>query len=106
MSLNIAILAGQEKTRTLRSDSAITVLASDDFWHRISGIPDFRARLLRASTILAWLIKARSRDEVERIKGEAREVYGNDDGRINLDALASVGRQPSRAAIESDLLDT
>ena len=44
------------------------MLASDEFWHRISGIADFRARLLRASTILSWLVKSRAADEVERIK--------------------------------------
>jgi hypothetical protein len=105
VSLNIAVLAGQETTRTLKSDSAITVLASDDFWHRVSGVPDFRARLLRASTILAWLVKTRSRDEVERIKAEAREIYGDAEGRLNLDALASLGRD-DRVPIEIDLLDT
>jgi hypothetical protein len=105
VSLNIAILAGQSKTRLLGSDSAVTVLASDEFWHRISGIPDFRARLLRASTILAWLVKARARDEVERIKEEARAIYGNDDGRINLDALAALGDVPAPVAIDTELLD-
>jgi hypothetical protein len=75
--MNIAILSGQAKTRSLGSDSAVTVLASHDFWHRVSGIPDFRSRLVRASTILAWLVKARSHDEVERIKGEARAIFGD-----------------------------
>jgi hypothetical protein len=104
VSLNIAILSGQA-TRTLGSDSAITVLASDDFWHRVSGIPDFRSRLVRASTILAWLVKARSRDEVERIKGEAREIFGDEDGRLNMDALATLGEVHEPAPLDEGLLD-
>jgi hypothetical protein len=53
VELNIAVLGGRAKTGPLRSQSDISVLSSDDFWERISGIADFRARLLRASTILA-----------------------------------------------------
>jgi len=103
--MNIAILAGQAKTRPLASDPGITVLASDDFWHRISGIRDFRARLLRASTILAWLVKKRSADELERIKQEARELFADPDGRLDLDALAKLGKRGDEPALADDLLD-
>jgi hypothetical protein len=105
VSMNIAILAGQTTTRTLGSDSAITVLASDDFWHRVSGIPDVRTRILRASTILAWLVKARSRDEVERIKTEARAIFGDEDGRLNLEALATLGEGREQVTLDAGLLD-
>src|SRR5205823_2266881 len=71
VELNIAVLSGRAKSGPLRTHSDVTVLSSDDFWVRISGIPDFRARLLRATTILAWLVKRRSEDEVARIKAEA-----------------------------------
>lgn len=105
VSMNIAILAGQAKTRELPSDPGVTVLASDEFWHRISGIPDFRSRLLRASTILSWLVKSRSADEIERIKEEARTLFGDADGRLDLDALASLGTQREQPALEEGLLD-
>jgi hypothetical protein len=53
VELNLAVLFGQAKTGVLRGHSDITVLSSDEFWHRVSGISDFRSRLMRASTILA-----------------------------------------------------
>jgi len=105
VSMNIAILSGQAKTRELASDPGVTVLASDEFWHRVSGIADFRSRLLRASTILAWLVKSRSAAEVARIQGEAREAFGDRDGRLNLDALATLGDAQPRPALEDGLLD-
>ena len=89
VELNIAVLIGRAKTAVLRANSDITVLSSDDFWERVSGIPDFRARLVRATTILAWLVKRRSRDEVERIKREAVGLFGDDEGKLNLEALAN-----------------
>jgi Type II restriction endonuclease EcoO109I len=91
VSMNIAILAGQKKTRELESDPGITVLGSDEFWLRVSGIPDFRARLLRASSILSWLIKSRSANETERIRLEAREVFADEDSRLNIERLATGG---------------
>jgi Type II restriction endonuclease EcoO109I len=92
VELNIAVLGGRAKTGPLRSQSDITVLSSDDFWERISGIADFRARLLRASTILAWLVKRRSADEAARIKTEAILLFGDADGRLDLEALANAPR--------------
>ena len=89
--MNIAILSGQKKTRELANDPGVTVLASDEFWLRISGIPDFRARLVHCSIILSWLIKSRSGDEVARIKAEARDVFADEDGRLDIEVLASGG---------------
>jgi hypothetical protein len=98
VELNIAVLGGQAKTVSVRGHSDITVLSSDEFWERISGISDFRARLLRASTILAWLVKRRSADEAARIKAEAILLFGDADGRLDLEALAN----PPRTAREEN----
>jgi hypothetical protein len=49
VELNIAVLAGRAKTGPLRDNGDITVVGSDEFWQRVGGIPDFRARLLRAT---------------------------------------------------------
>jgi hypothetical protein len=68
------------------------VVSSDDFWERVSGISDFRARLLRATTILAWLVKRRSKDEIARIKAEAVALFGDPEGRLDLEALAHAPR--------------
>ncbi len=92
VELNIAVLGGRAKTGPLRLASDITVLSSDDFWERVSGIPDFRSRLLRASTILAWLVKRRSEDESTRIKAEAIELFGDAEGKLDLEALANAPR--------------
>jgi len=92
VELNIAVLSGRAKTGPIRSQPDITMLSSDDFWERISGIPDFRARLLRATTILAWLVKRRSEDETSRIKAEAVALFGDQEGRLDLEALANAPR--------------
>lgn len=76
----------------MRSHSDITVLSSDDFWERVSGIPDFRARLLRATTILAWLVKRRSEEETSRIMREAVDLFGDGEGQLDLEALAHAPR--------------
>ena len=89
VELNIAVLGGRPKTGPMRSQSDITVLSSDDFWERLSGITDFRARLLRASTILAWLVKRRSAEESARIKSEAIGLFGDAEGKLDLEALAN-----------------
>jgi hypothetical protein len=80
----------------MREHSDITVLSSDDFWERITDIPDFRARLVRATTILAWLVKRRSKDEVARIKQEAVALFGDGEGKLDLEALVN----PPRTATE------
>lgn len=95
VELNIAVLSGRAKSSPMRSEPDITMLSSDDFWTRISGIPDFRARLLRASTILSWLVKRRSADEAARIKAEAVGLFGDAEGQLDLEALATAPRTPS-----------
>jgi hypothetical protein len=92
VELNIAVLSGRAKTGPMRSASDITVLSSDEFWERVSGISDFRARLLRASTILAWLVKRRSAEEATRVRAEAIELFGDAEGRLDLEALANAPR--------------
>jgi hypothetical protein len=92
VELNVAVLGGRAKTGVMRSHSDITMLSSDDFWERISGIADFRSRLLRATTILAWLVKRRSKEETERVKREAVELFGDEEGKLDLEALANAPR--------------
>jgi len=94
VEMYIAVLSGRARSAALRSDPDITVLASDEFWATITGIQDFRVRLLRASTVLAWLVRRRSADEVKRIRSEARALYGDSDGRLDLEALAHPPRNP------------
>jgi len=70
----------------------------------VSGTPEFRARLLCATTILSWLVKRRSEEEIARIKREAIELFGDEEGRLDLEALANAprtaraGRSPSPSA--------
>ncbi len=92
VDLNIAVLGGRVKTSVMRSQSDITVLSSDAFWERVSEIGDFRSRLLRATTILAWLVKRRSEEETVRIKREAIELFGDEEGKLDLEALANAPR--------------
>jgi hypothetical protein len=100
VELNVAVLSGRAITATMKSQPDITVLSSDGFWERITGISDFPSRLLRASTILAWLIKRRSADETARIKAEAVEMFGDAEGRLDLEALT---RAPRTARDENQL---
>lgn len=85
----VAVLHGRTKTAPLGADPNITKLASDAFWDKVSGIPDFRARLLKASTILASLVAGRAATEVARIKAEATEIFGDAQGNLRLDVLAN-----------------
>jgi hypothetical protein len=96
VEMNIAVLGGRAKTRPMPSEQDITLLGSDDFWMRISAIPDFRARLLKVSVILSPLVKTRAADEVVRIKEEARSLYGDIEGGLNLDAVATPPRLSRR----------
>jgi hypothetical protein len=89
VELNIGVLHGRAKTGELRAEPGIHVLGSDDFWHQVSGIPDFRARLLHASSILSELIRKRSGDEVARIRAEAMAIYSDDSGALKMDSLAN-----------------
>lgn len=103
VELYVAVLSGRARTGVMREHSDVTVLSSDAFWERVSGISDFRARLLRASTILAWLVKRSSQEETERIKREALELFGDDEGRLGLEALANA---PRTAREERDVRET
>lgn len=89
VEMNIAVLSGKNATTVYSADPNITVLGSDDFWGKISGIPDFRARLINATTILSGLITGRAATEVARIKNEAKQLYDDGTGGLNLDALAN-----------------
>jgi hypothetical protein len=85
----VAVLHGRRKSDVLKADPGITKLASDDFWEKVSGIPDFRQRLLKASTILASLVTGRADAEVARIRAEATEIFGDSQGNLRLDVLAN-----------------
>jgi hypothetical protein len=85
----VAVLHGRRKSAPLGADPNIIKLASDAFWEKVSGIPDFRARLLKASTILASLVAGRASSEVARIKGEATKIFGDGQGNLRLDMLAN-----------------
>lgn len=89
VEMNIAVLSGRDRTSALRADPNVTVLASDEFWHKVSGVPDFRARLIRATSILSTLIKGRVVGEVARIRDEAAELFGDSEGNLRLDRLAN-----------------
>jgi len=96
VELNIAVLSGRPKSAPLRADPNIIVLGSDDFWEKVSGVGDFRARLIHGTAILSALVKGRVADEVARIKAEAASVFGDADGNLDLDALAT----PSAGSVE------
>ena len=70
------MLSGRRVSRALGSDPNILVLDSDEFWERVSGIADFRARLIRTTAILSGLITARAASEVARIREDAHEISG------------------------------
>jgi hypothetical protein len=96
VEMNIAVLSGKSTTTPLRADPNILVLASDDFWGKVSGIPDFRARLINATNILSVLIKGRAASEVTRIKREAKQLFDDGTGGLKLDALADPPKLPGR----------
>ncbi len=88
VDLYIAVLSGRHVSRALRSDPNILVLASDEFWERVSGIADFRARLIRTTSILSLLVTARAATEVARIRADAHETFGDEHGNLDLSKLA------------------
>jgi Type II restriction endonuclease EcoO109I len=96
----VAVLHGLSRSGVVRGHPDITKLGSDDFWEKISGIPDFRARLLKASTFLASLVTGRVAAEVDRIAAEAAAIYGDADGNFRLDVLAN---PPSARAVRNTL---
>jgi hypothetical protein len=88
VQLNVAVLSGRSKSTPMRSDPSIVHVGSDDFWERVSGVPDFRARLLRATTHLSELVRGRAQSEVDRIHGEAELAFGDGWGNLDLTKLA------------------
>ena len=96
VEMNIAVLRGRAKTGAMPSEPDITVVGSDDFWGRVSGIPDFRVRLLKVSMILSPLVRKRAADEVTRIKAEALALFSDADGGLKLDALADPPKRTRR----------
>jgi hypothetical protein len=95
VSMNIGVLNGRKKTAALGSDPNITVVASDEFWERVSGVPDFRARLIKASMILSPLVRKRAADEVARIKAEALALFDDGAGGLNVDAVTNPPKKTS-----------
>jgi hypothetical protein len=89
VELNIAVLSGRPKSAPLKADPNITVLGSDDFWEKVSGVVDFRTRLIHGTAILSALVKGRVAGEVARIKAEAVILFSDADGNLDLDALAT-----------------
>lgn len=92
----VAVLHGRRSSTPLRSDPGVTKLGSDEAWMKITGIADFRVRLLEATTKLSGLLQGRAAGEVERIQAEAREIFGDADGMLRLATLANppAGRLP------------
>jgi hypothetical protein len=97
VEMYIGVLSGRKKTAPLGSDPNITVVASDEFWKRVSGIADFRTRLLKATMLLAPLVRKRASDDVVRIKTEAIALFDDGHGGLDLDALAD---PPTKAALK------
>jgi type II restriction endonuclease EcoO109I-like protein len=93
----VAVLHGRSKSAPLAADPNITKLASDAFWEKVSGITDFRERLLRASTLLASLVAGRASTEVARIMAEATAIFGDAQGNLRLDVLANPPRGRARS---------
>lgn len=88
VELNVAVLSGRRTSTPMRADPSIMHVGSDDFWERVSGVPDFRARLLRATMRLSELLRGRARSEVDRIHSEADTAFGDGDGNLDLGKLA------------------
>jgi hypothetical protein len=85
----VAVLHGRSASAPLRAEPSIIKLASDAFWEKVSGIGDFRERLLTASTLLASLVTRRASTEVIRITAEATAMFGDAEGNLRLDVLAN-----------------
>ncbi len=93
VGMNIAVLSGRNRTAPLTADPNITVLASDEFWEKVSGVVGFRARLIHSTTVLSAMISGRVGEEVARIKAEAAALFGDSDGNLDLVKLASPPRR-------------
>lgn len=106
VEMNIAVLFGKATTSTIRDEPDITVVGSNDFWERLTGIGDFPARLLKASMLLTPLVKTRASDEVARIRAEATRLYGDEDGGLKVDALANPPTLPRGRRLMAPSKDT
>ncbi len=102
VDLYIAVLSGRRASRALESDPNVLVLASDEFWERVSGVADFRARLIRTTAILSGLITARAASEVARIREDAHETFGDAQGNLDLAKLADPPPRPRRRRVVRD----
>jgi hypothetical protein len=96
VEMYIAVLSGQRTSRPLTQDPNVIVLASDEFWHRVSGSADFRRRLIKTTAILSGLVAARAASEVARIRAEAHSVFGDTSGNLDLAKLADPPARPRR----------
>lgn len=90
----IAVLHGRRRSGPVGADPGVTKLGSDEAWTKITEIPDFRVRLLEATTMLSVLVQGRAAIEVARIRAEARTTFADASGALRLDVLANppVGR--------------
>jgi hypothetical protein len=96
VELHIAVLHGRRSTGVLRAEPDITIVGSDDFWEQVSGIVDFRSRLLPASVALSPLIRERASDQVGRIQAEARDLFGGESDLMDLGAIFGSTVVPTR----------
>lgn len=88
VELYVAVLQGRRRTAPI-GESGILKLGSEVAWEKLSGIPNFRDRLLIASPHLATLVSGRAEGEVSRIKEEAKALFGDSQGNLRLDVLAN-----------------
>jgi hypothetical protein len=92
----VAVLWGRRKTGPHCREPGIAVLASDDFWNRVSGVPAFRERLLAATKVLSRLMNEQSGAELDRIRREATVLFDDGTGKLRIDALANPPRRQPR----------
>src|SRR5262249_19231127 len=97
--LNTAVLHGRKKSLPHPREPGIWNLGSEDFWHRMSGISDFRARLLHATAILSELISERSANEIDRITAEAEALFDDGTGALKMAALATPPTRQTRTKL-------
>lgn len=97
VDLYVGVLSGQLKTSKVGSEPDIAIPSSDELWEDLSGIADFRARLLRASLVLSQLVRSRASGDVARIVEEAVRLYGDADGELDLEVLANPPMAEARA---------
>jgi hypothetical protein len=92
----VAVLFGRYKTAVHGREPGVIVLASDDFWSRLSGVADFRERLLLATLVLSRLMTEQSEAQLERIRREATVLFDDGTGKFKVAALANPPRRQPR----------